>query len=188
MTELNYETFDLRAVISGINFPETTITVHFDESLGYQIYHLEKELHMAEIQDNKDELAQLNKDIENLKEKARASAFKITLRGLPESTRKACDAKARAKFPVEYSFLNQPVPNPERDDYYNTLLWASSITKVEDPQGRVALPTEEHILALRSSVGRTVVKAISEGISELIDGSKAGFEKAAQDVDFLSEA
>lgn len=188
MSELNHETFDLGSAITGVSFPEDEVTVYFDESIGYAIHKAEEELRLAEIRGNEDRLKELDSEIQDLKKKARDLEFKVTVRGLPESTRKACDQKSREKFPVETTFLGTVEPNPDRNDYYESLLWAASIVKVTDSKGRVSLPTEENIRQLRESAGRTVVEAISRGIGELVTGTRSGFEKAAQDVDFLSGA
>lgn len=188
MTELDHKTFDLGAVIAGIGFPEEVVTVHFDESLGYRINKVEEALRGAEIRQDSEAVEALDAELADLKQAAKDTAYKVTLRGLPESDRKSCDKKAREKYEVEYSFLGQPTPNPDRDDYYNSLLWAKSIVRFEAPNGASSVPSEEHILAIRENAGRTLIARIAEGINNLIEGTKAGFESAAQDVDFLSDA
>lgn len=188
MTELDHKTFDLGAVIAGINFPEEVVTVHFDESLGYNINKAEVALRAAEIRGDAELVASIDTQLSDLREQAKNSTYKVTLRGLPESDRKACNKKARDKFEVEYSFLGQPTPNPDRDDYYNALLWVKSITRFEDPSGASSVPSEENVLAIRAGAGRTLISRIAAGITELVEGAKAGFESAAQDVDFLSDA
>lgn len=188
MTELDHKTFDLGAVLSGITFPETEVDVYFDESVGFSVYQAEQTLRVAEIRGNETQLKEVLDNLEALKKKAADARFKITIRGVAESTRKTCDRKSRDKFPVEYTFMGTETPNPERDDYYNTLLWGVSILKIEDPSGAVALPTEEHILTLRNEVGRSTTATITDALKELIEGTKAGFESAAQDTSFLSGA
>lgn len=188
MADLNPEVLDLQQVLSGIGFPEEVVDVYFDESVGYEIYKAEKALRLAEIKGNEETLKSVAENLENLKKQAAGTAFKVTVRGVPESTRKACDKKARDKYPVEYSFMGQPEPSAERDDYYNSLLWAASIVKLEDPSGKVGIPGEEFILSLREKAGRTVIAAISGAIDELVSGAKSGFESSAQDIDFLSDA
>lgn len=188
MTELDHKTFDLGNVIAGIKFPEDDVTVYFNEDIGYQIHKAETALRTAEIRGNEEALRNLDEKIEKLKKEVADQAYTVTLRGIPDSTRRICDQKSREKFEVEYSFLGQPTPNPERDDYFSSLLWAESIVKVTDPSGAVALPDEKTILDLRNALGRTASLAISNGIRELVDGAKSGFESAAKDVDFLSDA
>lgn len=188
MTELDHKTFDLGAVIAGIGFPEETVTVHFDEGLGYRIHKVEEALRGAEIRQDAIRVTELDSELVELKQAAKETAYKVTLRGLPESDRKSCDKKAREKYEVEYSFLGQPTPNPDRDDYYNSLLWAKSIVRFEDPSGASSVPSEKNILDIRENAGRTLIARIADGINNLIEGTKAGFESAAQDVDFLSGA
>lgn len=188
MTELNHETFDLTAVLTGAVFPENEVDVFFDESVGFAIYQAQESLRVAEIKGNEDALKTVLEEVEALKKKAQEVKYKVTVRGIPESTRKTCIRKAQAAFPPEYSFLGQETPSPDRDDLFNSLLWAASITKVTSPSGAVALPSEADIKALRDSVGRSVVATISQAINELVEGTKAGFESAAQDTSFLSGA
>lgn len=188
MAEPNPNILDLSDVLAGIGFPEEVVDVYFDESIGYEIYKAEKALRLAEIKGNEETLKRVSEDLDKLKEQVKGTAFKVTVRGLPESTRKACDKRAKDEFPVEYSFMGQPEPSSERDDLYNSLLWGQSIVKVEDPSGAVGVPDEKFIMQLREKAGRTVIATISGAIDELVTGAKSGFESSAQDVDFLSDA
>lgn len=194
MSNLDHKTLDLASVLSGIGFPEDDVEVYFDESIGYEVYKAEQTLHLTEIRGNEEELRSLAEKLDDLKRKARDSVFTVTVRGIPEATRRACDKKARDKFPVSYSFLGQAEPDPERDDYYNALIWAASIVKVTDSEGRVAVPTEQDIVDLRSKVGRSFISTITKALDELVSGvsegleSSKGFEQEVQDVDFLSGA
>lgn len=188
MTELNHETFDLGQVLAGTKFPETEVDIFFDESIGFQIYRAQQALREAEIAGNEEELKQVQDRVEELKTQARDVRYTVTVRGIPESVRKNCLQKSRDKFEVEYSFLNQELPNAQRDDLFNELLWNASIVKITDPKGAAAIPTEDHIRTLRTQVGRSVVGTINNAITELVEGSKAGFESAAQDPSFLSDA
>lgn len=188
MTELNHKTFDLAAVLSGINFPEHTVTVYLDERVGFEIYRAEEALRNAEIRGNEDALKKIAAEIDALKEKRKDVAYKVTVRGIPESTRKACDTQARKEHPVDYNFMGQATPDPARDDLYNHLLWVASVVRFEAADGSVAVVTEDLVKQLREEAGRSVIQIISRAIDELVTGTKAGFESDAQDVDFLSEA
>lgn len=188
MTTLNHKTFDLAAVLSGIGFPEHTVTVYLDERVGFEIYRAEEALRNAEIRGNEEALKKIAEEIDALKEKRKDVAYRVTVRGIPESTRKACDTQARKEFPPEYNFMGQLTPEPARDDLYNQLLWIASIVKFEQADGAYSLVDEDLVKQLREGAGRTVIQTISKAIDELITGTRAGFEIDAQDVDFLSEA
>lgn len=188
MTELDHKTFDLAAVLSGIGFPEHTVTVYLDERVGFEIYRAGEALRNAEIRGNEEALKKIAEELDALKEKRADQAYKVTVRGIPESTRKACDARSRKEFPVEYNFMGQVTPDPERDDLYNHLLWVDSLVKFESADGSVAVLNEDLVKQLRNDVGRSVFKTISDAIKELEEGSKKGFETDAQGVDFLSGA
>lgn len=183
--ELNHETFDLGSVLTGAAFPETDVEVFFNESIGFEIYKAEQLLRQAEMLDSTEEAKDLNEKLENLREEAKTQKFTITLKGVPESTRKICNTKAREKFPPETTLFGTEQADPARDDLFNALMWKHSIVKVTDPAGRVAIPTEEDIENLRNAVGRTAVQAITEGIRELTEGPKSAFEGNAQETSFL---
>lgn len=188
MTELNHRTFDLAAVLSGIGFPENTVTVYLDERVGFEIYKAEQALRQAEIRGNEEALKKIADELDALKTKRSDIAYKVTVRGISEAARKACDTQARAKYPVEYNFMGQATPEPARDDFYNHLLWNLSLVKFEATDGSVALLNEDLVTKLRGEAGRTVFSTIVEALKELETGTKSGFEASAQDVDFLSEA
>lgn len=188
MTELNHKTFDLAAVISGIGFPEHTVTVYLDERVGFEIYRANEALRNAEIRGNEEALKRIAEELDALKEKRADQAYKVTVRGVPESTRKACDARARKEFPVDYNFMGQVTPEPQRDDLYNHLLWVASVVRFEAADGSVAVVNEDLVKQLREEAGRSVIQTIAGAIRELEEGAKKGFETDAQDVDFLSEA
>lgn len=188
MTELNHKTFDLGAVLSGLDFPETEVKVYLDERVGFEIYQAREALRQAEIRGNEEALAKIAAELDALEEKKASSAYKVTVRGIPESTRKACDAKARKEYPVEYNFMGQATPSPERDDLYNLHLWRASLVKFEDPSGAYAVLSEELVKQLREEAGRSVFRTIADAIQELQEGVTAGFEDDAKGIDFLSEA
>lgn len=183
--ELDHKTFDLAAVLAGAGYPTHDVEVYFDERIGFELYLLRKEIRSCE---DPEAMEALQERLETLLKESEESKYTVTVKGLPESTRKIADAKSRKKFDSEYNLLNQEVPNPERDDYYNLLLWQESIEKITSPTGAVAHPTPEEIESLRSSVGRSVVAAISEAIRDLQEGARAGFENKAQDTSFLFDA
>jgi len=188
VTDLDHKTFDLGQVLAGTKFPETEVDIFFDESIGFEIYRAEQALRAAEIAGNEEELKRVQDRIEELKKSAQNDRYRVTVRGVPESVRKNCLNKARDKFEVEYSFLGQEQPDARRDDLYNELLWNASLVKITGPDGAEAIPSEENIRALRTNVGRSVVGAINVAINDLVEGTKSGFESAAQDPSFLSDA
>lgn len=188
MTDLDFKTLDLAAVLSGIGFPESDVEVFFDERPGHAVSEALKKLRAAEVRDDREAVAALDKELEELRRKARSMRYVVSLKGTPESTRKVCDAQAREEHPVSYNFIGQPEPNPEKNDLYETLLWTHSIVKITGPDGAVGVPTAEWVKELREAAGRTVIKTINEGIKALVESSKEGFEDAVRDVDFLSDA
>lgn len=188
MTELDHKTLDIGAVIAGIGFPETDVEVFFDERPGFAVAQAKKELIAAEVRGDTERVAELDKGLAEVREAARASRYVVSLKGLPESTRKVCDAEAREAFPNTYNLIGQPEPNPEKNDKYEELLWLHSIVKLTDPNGAVGVPSAEQVKAIRDGVGRSAGNAINEGIRDLIEGAKEGFEDAVRNPDFLSDA
>lgn len=190
MTELSHETFDFAEAIAGVNFPEVDAEVYFDEAIGFSIYEAQKLIHETEVRsDNKEDLRKVYDQIDALKKRAAASRYLITVRGLPASTLQVIDTQAEEAHPTPQGLIpGMGADNPEKDRMVGELVWKHSIVKITNPAGAVALPTEENIKQLREKTGLTVFHAINEAISELRSGTKSGFEQAAQDTSFLSDA
>lgn len=190
MTELDAKTFDIRAVLAGRSYPEDEVAVYFDEAAGYDIGKNELEIRKLAMLGRVDEHDALETENNELKAKLADSRYVFSLRGVPRKLVKDIEAKALKKYPIEYNLLNnKPLPSDEREEYRENLVWSAVVTKITDPDGAVfGAPGPETIAQIRDYAPHTALVKISDAIVALTEGAKSGFEKAAQDADFLSGA
>ena len=188
MTELDHKTLDIGALIAGIGYPELDVEVNLDARVDFALAEAKDALAAAEARDDRETISKLDAEIESLRKKSRASRLTVTLKGIPEAVRKGLDHQAREEFPLTYTAFGMPEANPDRTTKFNDLLWAHSLIRITDPSGVSGVPDVQQIADLRAALGRTAYKAINDGLDRLTEGDKAGFEDAAQDVDFLSDA
>jgi len=190
MTELSHETFDIAEAIAGVNFPEVEVPIYFDEAVGFELYQAQETLREVEIrEDNKEALRAVYDRIDELKSRAAGARYLVTLRGLPASTFQTIDRQGEEKFPSKDALIpGLQTENPEKDQFTSELVWRHSIVKITNPAGAVSIPTEDQIIQLREKTGVSVFQSIHLGLQELRTGTKSGFEQAAQDTSFLSDA
>lgn len=186
--ELNPNTLDLIGVLSGRDYPELEIDVYFNEALGFSIYQLEKMLKSVEIIGSPDEVESLQDEIRDLIKKSEDQKYKITLKAVPESVYRGIMRKVQEEFPVKTDLLGREEANPKADEEFTKQLWHAYIVKVTAPDGAVKAVDKNDVDALLANAPATVHEKITSGISELRVGAKAGFEYAAREVDFLSQA
>lgn len=187
MTELNPETFNVADMFTGVAYPKDTVKVYTNEEPAYRLAALNKRI-AREIADEgvRDELSD-----EAVKLLAEVNKYRYTfhLTGIGEDTLKAIVEKARQAHPSKYGTFGQELPNPEQDEYFNNLLWAVHTEKIEAPNGAVIVaPGDDQMKIIRGNLPRTQQAKIKDAIDAFSTGSAAGFEAAAQEADFLSQA
>lgn len=187
-TTLNHETFDLGAVLAGLERPEHEVTVYFNEKLGFTISQLNKAIAEAERRRDSELAEELQADLDGLVAKVKDTTFTVKLRALPEGERKAIIKTVRDKFPPKRDLLGREEENIEADEYTTLMFWASYITQVVDPSGKVSSMTEALAKELLDKAPQSDQHRITAGINELSEGAGSGFEYAAKEVDFLSTA
>lgn len=187
MTEApNPKTLDLAAVLSGIEYPTTEVTVYFDEKLGYAIKSVREGVELADRLGKNDEADDLHAQLTELVEQVKDAAYTVTIQDVPTHVRKSVLAKTRAKFPDKKNVFGQPEENYEQDQEYTRLLWLAMVKKIVDPAGAVAEVDEQVIDNLIKFAPSTAQQTINAGIEDLSEGAKSGFEYAVQELDFLS--
>jgi len=183
--ELNHETFDLAAVLSGIDYPEEEVHVYFNQKLGYAINRLNEAIAEAERREDSDTAKELQGDLDELLDKVKDSRYTLLIRGISEGTRRGILKNVREEFPPKRNMLGMEEDNLEADEAFTRRLWSVSIVKVTDPSGAISLMSEELAQLLQDKAPAPAQEAINSAMAKLSDGSKAGFEFAAQEVDFL---
>ena len=186
--ELDYKTFDLGKVLAGIDYPETDVSVYFDEKLGFTINRLREAIDEADRRDNTTVAAELQKELDSLVEKVSAAKYTVHLKGIPEGERKAILNAVRSDMPPTKNVWGQEEDNPAADQEFMRRLWRAMIVKIVDPEGAVSVASDETVQLLQEKAPRTAQMAITNAVSDLLTGSAEGFEYAAKQADFLSIA
>lgn len=186
--QLDPKTFDLIGVLSGRDYPELEVPVYFNEKLGFEIHQLQKKIAEAEVRGDSKTLGALDSERDNLVEQAESEKFVVTLQGIPEKVYRSIIEKVNEDFPNETDILGREKSNPKGDAAFTRSLWQAYIRTVTAPDGRQSHVGEAEVDALIANAPAVAQEAITRGISELRTGSKAGFEYAVKELDFLSNA
>lgn len=183
------ELFDLAAVLQGRSYPECEVTFFLDEAAAIALSRAERQLTKLALLGKTEEHDALDQTVGNLRESLRAQRYTYHLRGIPNKVRQDVRNKAFEKYPVKRNALGIEEDDDDRDNYFTTLLWQAMTVKIVAPGGAVQVaPSLETIQQFRDFAPIATLDAVSQGIQELSQGVKAGFEAAAQDTDFLSPA
>ena len=181
--ETTPKTFDLAAALAGRTFPEITVPVFLDEALQFDLARLDKRIARA----THDEVEALEEERASLLNLFKQFCLKVTVKGAPRHLRKATVEKVLADFPEERDALGRVKPNPAADEAFANSTWLLHVVEITAPDGSVLNPALEDIIAFRNQAPDAAVNAVEAAIQELTSGSKAGYETAVQDIDFLSQ-
>lgn len=121
------KTFSILEAAQGRSYPTETYNIYLDHDAAYRIARLEKA-----VGDEKDPARadELTAQRAALVDQVKASAVKITLKGLSTDAREAVEALADAKFGTE-------IESEEKIDWRNKAFLAAHIASVEDASGAV---------------------------------------------------
>lgn len=186
--ELDPKTLDLVGVLSGRDYPTLDIDVYFNEALGFAIYEMTKMQRSVEVLGSEEEVKNLHEELTSLVKKASEEKYTITLQSIPERVRTGLINKVQKEFPEKTDLMGRPQPNPEGDAAFAKGLWQAYLKKITGPDGASKVIDEKDVDTLLGEAPATVHEQINEAIHELRTGAKAGFEYAAKEVDFLSQA
>lgn len=186
--ELNPKTLDLIGVLSGRDYPTLDIEVYFNEALGFEIHQIQQELESAEIRKDSKEADKLFKDVKAKIKQAGSEKYVIGMKSIPESVRRSVVEKVEEQFPQKTDLLGRAESNPGADEEFTKRMWQVYIKTVTSPDGASKAVDEADIDALDANAPITVHEQITRGIRELQTGAKSGFEYAAKEADFLSQA
>ncbi len=190
MTEApDFKTFDVADMFSGVSYPETVVPFYTDQAIGYEFHKLAQEaVEAVQLKDEK-KAREVEARREELIKNAESNRYEIHLRGQSRDNRDAVLASVREKFPVERDFLGREIVDPEGDALYVNKFWALHITKIVRADGAVIVaPDEGAIKVIRGNSADSEIDKVEAAIQELSGGAKSGFEKLAQEHDFLSSA
>lgn len=185
---LDHKTFDLAAVLAGQEYPEDTVEVYFNEKLGFTINKVTAAIAMAERRNDAEVAEALQKDLDDLVAKVADAKYTIHLRGIDPKMKKDLLKSVHDEFPPKRNLFGQEEENLEADESYTRKLWATFITRVEDPSGAISLMSEELAQLLQDKAPESAQKEINRGIKSLSDDAVEGFAFASKEVDFLLTA
>lgn len=184
--ELDHKTFDLMAVLTGRDYPTLEVPIYFNDQAWVEINQLDKRRKQEQDQAARDELSDR---FEALVEEASKQKFTVLLKSAPEQLRRDILAKVNEEFPPKKSpVFGGEEPHPKAEEALTKRLWAVYIQKITDPSGAITTLSEDSVEALYRDSPQSVVEAITSGIIELQTGAKSGFEAAAKETNFLSDA
>lgn len=186
--ELNPKTLDLIGVLSGRDYPTLDVPVYFNEALGFEIHQIQKELESAEKRGDTKKIKSLDEKLASKVKQAESEKYVVGMRSIPESVRRSVIAKVEEQFPQKTDLLGRAENNPKADEEFTKRMWQAYIKTVTSPEGASKAVDEADINALYANAPITVHEQITRGIQELQTGAKSGFEYAAKEVDFLSQA
>lgn len=189
MTEnLDVKTFNLAdAIAGGRTYPETTVDVYFNEALGFAIKTLRDGVALAERTGEEDEAERLQGELDELVKSTPQHTYKILLRGIPSHVRDNITDQVSSEHPTKMDLFGRAEPNPAADNMYNRLTWVSMVQTITAPDGAVVIASEADVDMLLKHLPETSQADVAKAILDLTKGSKAGFEFAAQELDFLSK-
>ncbi|MCK9599199.1 MAG: hypothetical protein M0R06_09175 [Sphaerochaeta sp.] len=180
--DINPKTFNLKAALAGISYPEETVTVFLDAKLMYEYSQAKREWDYDPA--NKEKEAR----VEELEKKFEDIALTITVKDMPSRIRKDVVKKVRAEFPAEVNMFGVPIDTVEGQEELQVHLWALYITSITAPDGTViAPPSLDDIRALRDAAPDIALGAIKTAIDGLTEITKSGYEQAVQAPGFLSQ-
>lgn len=181
-------TFDLGSFLAGLSHPTDTVEVFMAEDVMYALAKADAAIRKAEILEDKDALAELEANRENLIKAGLDSRLEIHLQGISKKTEKDIQNKAFAEFPMKTDLLGRIEPSVGRTELLTNLFWAAYIVKIVAPNGaELVAPGLEDIQRLRDGAPDPAQDAIEAAINEFTQGSKSGFESLVQEHGFLSQ-
>lgn len=185
--QLDIKTFDLVAAIEGRSYPTLEVKAHLNETLGFEMYQVEKKRQQAQFA-SKEDMDAFDAEFDKFVKAAEEGTYTVHLKAVPERVKRDILKKVLAEYPTKKGVFGAEEPPVEADDMYTKLNWEAHITHVVDPSGAVATVDAETVTALFDKAPATFHEKVNLGIAELQTGSKAGYEAMAKDLDFLSHA
>jgi len=182
------KTFDLAAVLEGRDYPEKTVDVYFDESLGMAVSEANNILGDLAKKGESSAYKDAEKKFEDLLKTAEKHRYRVLLRGVPRKVKKDILTRLMAEYPKDKNIFDLDSFTPEKEEFYSGLLWEAYVVNITDPSGATSgKPNQDDIRTFRSYAPQSAVNAIEQGIQDLENEVSAGFEVIARSADFLSK-
>lgn len=184
----DHKTFDIRDGLTGISYPEDTVTVYQDAKTGYLIKATNDEISRLRANKETEKARELENQVNDYVKTIESTALKFLIRALPKDVRNGLVKDALERYPEETDFLGRIVSNRDRDEYFTNRSWAAHIVSVETAGGTDVDVDVEKVAIVRISLPDHSLQQIQDGIDGLYQGQAAGFEQARQETSFSSAA
>lgn len=193
---LTQETFSFLDVVSGASFPEDIAYVYYAERAAYDLEKLLMEMDMFIGEPGDAQLKEWQDRAEVLQEQIAASKYTIHLTGVEDEMIENARASADAEFEgrkVQRKNANGRIERylPESENlpwlkYFNALVLALHITKIEDPKGRVMVaPSTDEVAAMYARLPNAEKAKLDSAVQSLRVKSSA--YEASIDEGFLAK-
>lgn len=167
-------TFSFIERLRGRGMPKDSVDIYLDEELGYRLVEVEM---LISVTTNKEQLAALEAEAEELKESLRSQKYTLFFEGISNKRYDELVDLSCENYPYEYEETTSPftgvttrtvITNEDRDRLFTNMLWAAIIRKVVDPSGseQVGLSPED-AEALRQEGPRHGVVLVAETIDKM---------------------
>lgn len=178
--------FDIVSELAGFEVPSEDVTVFGNAKAAYDFQQVVKEIGNRK-QDTSIPQA-LQKKLEKAKARLVASQYKLKVQGITPERKKQILAESYKQFKPSYTQYGMIQQDPERDEFYGTLLWLDQITAISRADGAVVPAiTPEIIEALRGSLPDRSTEVVREAMARLNEDAANGIDFVMADVDFLSQ-
>lgn len=130
MTDLDPKTFNLLDTLQGRTYPEDEVVVYTDVKAFYEYQRIDQ---LANDAGTGDEANEYDAQLDELRERIKASGLTVSMRGYAPAVNKSLTAEARAKFKLDSSVMIDQ--DADAFNWLNKRSIAEAIVKVTDVHG-----------------------------------------------------
>lgn len=187
--QVSPKTFDLGAVLAGVEYPTDVVDVYFDEAVAHSIAILNETMDKLAKSGDTEAYAQAETVLDALLEDMKERKYEFHIQAISSRQRRAIEAQVKAtEKPTAVGPFGNTVRDPEADELYAVLLMQAMVTKIVAPNGAVIeRPDYDQCVEFRESAPDFALKALENGILAMGERISKGFETAVKSTDFLSK-
>lgn len=167
-------TFNFLDRLAGRGYATEDVEICLDEFAGHKIEKLREDLSNTPEGDQANLIAT---QIEALREKARESIYTMHFQGIPNEEYDEVVTATDEQFPIKYTETRNPlsmalertpIPQPDRETYFQSHLWCKYITGISDHTGATdSNITPEWVAAFLKRAPIAAIASAIDAISKL---------------------
>lgn len=170
---LTPEKFNFLDVLSGIAYPEDTVTIHTNEALAYQIVKLEELRKDAELAEDEDSVSKYDALLSEKRSELKNHEYEFHLRGISVEHKKDLRRAAKQKHADRKQTVqgvDLKLPSDDQNDWYATLVLHAQVVKiVQVSNGAVDdSPSPEVIHAFRNKAPQGEIMRLTQAVQGLV--------------------